>query len=922
VATRTYHLVGREDELATVVGLVDDHAQLPQVAVLCGEAGVGKTSLWLAGIEHAGDCGYRVLRTRPNEAETGYSHAGLTDLLAEVSGDVLPQLPPIQRRALETALLLGEAETAVDERAVASAFLGALRALAREGPVLVAVDDIQWLDAASLSALRFALTRLASEPVASLVAVRGETPELLRRGIAEHRLAVVELRGLSLGALHEMLRERIELRLPRPAVVRIHETSGGNPFYALELARALARRGGQLSATGDLPLPPTLEELVHERLDMLSPSGVRIATIVATAANPSLELVEAVAGDEAAAGLTAGVAARVVERDGTSVRLVHPLLGSAIRSRADAREMHALHERLSELAPTTEERARHLALATTERSEDVAAVLERESLAAHVRGASATAAELAEHALRLTPDDDAAATNRRLVAFAERLFDNRDDRRAIVLLGEASAAMPQGLERARVLTHLAFMQVAAASPHEAVRLYQQALEEAGGDAHVETEIHLSLADLSRFTTDRVQGLENARDAVRASARANDRALRCRALWSYGLLHFSLGLGSAEAELNEALALERDIGHVAVQEAATGLLIHQCFWSNRLDEARRLLIDQRERLRARNTIDELESLWYLMLVEWRAGNWELAESYANLASHLREQSGRDGMLPVAEFPGAIVMAHLGRVEDARARSQLALARAEATNVAIGASGHLWVLGFLDLSVGDAEQALLHLRPSRRIRDENHLLEPGQQVELGDMLEALVAVGELDEVEAYIAESEERCEVLDRARELAILARGRGLVRAARGDLEGAFASFDQARADHARSIDPFQHARTLLALGTTQRRAKQRAAARTTLEDALARFERLPAPLWADKARAELARIGGRAPGTAELTQAEQRIADLVAQGRTNREVAAALFITVHSVETALTRIYRKLAVRSRSELASTYPSKT
>jgi DNA-binding CsgD family transcriptional regulator len=166
------------------------------------------------------------------------------------------------------------------------------------------------------------------------------------------------------------------------------------------------------------------------------------------------------------------------------------------------------------------------------------------------------------------------------------------------------------------------------------------------------------------------------------------------------------------------------------------------------------------------------------------------------------------------------------------------------------------------------------------------------------------------------------VLDRARELAILARGRGLVRAARGDLEGAFASFEQARADHARSIDPFQHARTLLALGTTQRRAKQRAAARTTLEDALARFERLPAPLWADKARAELARIGGRAPGTAELTQAEQRIADLVAQGRTNREVAAALFITVHSVETALTRIYRKLAVRSRSELASTYPSKT
>ena len=143
-------------------------------------------------------------------------------------------------------------------------------------------------------------------------------------------------------------------------------------------------------------------------------------------------------------------------------------------------------------------------------------------------------------------------------------------------------------------------------------------------------------------------------------------------------------------------------------------------------------------------------------------------------------------------------------------------------------------------------------------------------------------------------------------------------AARGDLEGAFASFERALAEHARSTDPFQHARTLLALGRTQRRAKKRGAARTTLEDALARFERLGAPLWAEQARAELARIGGRAPSRGELTEAEHRIATLVAEGRTNREVAAALFLTEHSVETALTRIYRKLGVRSRAELARRY----
>ena len=165
-------------------------------------------------------------------------------------------------------------------------------------------------------------------------------------------------------------------------------------------------------------------------------------------------------------------------------------------------------------------------------------------------------------------------------------------------------------------------------------------------------------------------------------------------------------------------------------------------------------------------------------------------------------------------------------------------------------------------------------------------------------------------------------LDRAWALAILARGRGLLLAARGDLEGAFASFERALAEHARSTDPFHHARTLLALGRTQRRAKKRGAARATLEDALARFEQLGAPLWAEQTRAELARIGGRAPSNGELTEAERRIAALVAEGRTNREVAAALFLTVHSVETALTRVYRKLGVRSRAELAHRLASKS
>jgi DNA-binding CsgD family transcriptional regulator len=227
----------------------------------------------------------------------------------------------------------------------------------------------------------------------------------------------------------------------------------------------------------------------------------------------------------------------------------------------------------------------------------------------------------------------------------------------------------------------------------------------------------------------------------------------------------------------------------------------------------------------------------------------------------------------------------------------------------------VLGFLELSLGDAAAALEHLRPSHEIRDA-FLLEPGMRVELADVLEALITVGELDDAERILVRWEERASALDRAWALAILARCRALLLADRGDLAGALAGFERALAEHARSVDPFQHARTLLALGVTQRRSKHRGAARTTLGRALAIFEQLGAPLWAEKARAELRRIGGRASSRSELTEAERRIAALVAEGRSNREVAATLYVTEHTVEGALTRAYRKLGVRSRGELAA------
>jgi DNA-binding CsgD family transcriptional regulator len=338
-------------------------------------------------------------------------------------------------------------------------------------------------------------------------------------------------------------------------------------------------------------------------------------------------------------------------------------------------------------------------------------------------------------------------------------------------------------------------------------------------------------------------------------------------------------------------------------------------SGELGEARRLLEHRREARSARGDPDEGEELWLLSILEWRAGNWEQSGHYAADLLALRTQFGREADQAIAELPAALIAAHQGRTKDARDRSKRALALAEAEGSRIAQSGHCWVLGFIELSRGDPAAALGYLERSWEIRDSVRVLEPGHRLDLADTLEALIAVGKLEEAERKLEPWEDRARVLDRSWALAITARCRALLLAARGDLAGAQAGFERALDEHARTQDPFQHARTLLAQGITQRRAKQRGDARIALEEALAMFERVGAPLWAEKARSELARIGGRTASRGDLTEAERRIAELVAEGRTNREVAAALFVTEHTVEGALTRTYRKLGVRSRTELA-------
>ena len=913
MAVSVPHLPGREDELAALLDLLDASDDLPAAAVVVGEAGIGKTALWLEAVEAAQDRGYLVLSCRPSEVEARFSFVGLADLIGGVVGDVLPQLPRPQRRALEAALALSEAGgPAAEEGVVAFAFLSTLRKLAVDNRLLLALDDVQWLDAPSLAMLRFALARLGAEPVAAILTARDEVPVWLRRGVPEGQLLTIELGPLSVGALHELLRTRAGAVLPRPTLLRIWEASAGNPFFALELASALQRRGGRVGPGEELPTPSNLEELVHERVDRLGAPGLEVARVVATLADPTVRLVEAAAGRLAEAGLRDAMGARILEVDGERLRFTHPLLRSAVSSRATPAQQRSLHARLAQVAPSPEERARHLALAAVRPSREVAAVVEEAAESAHARGAAAAAAELAELAVRLTPADDVDGARRRVLDCADWLRKAGDGERAIALLEQARDAAPRGPARAEVLMRLAHTVAVLVGPRKAIELSREALAQAEGDPALEAEIHLNLAALWR---DRNRGLTHAELAVEAATRAGDAALRCRALAQFGLLHFRRGRGIAREQMEDALALERSLPQAPLTGEATSTLVFQLLWSCELERARRPLEDRRDAMRARDDPGEAGELWMLSLLEWRAGNWELGARHAADLLTLRAQFGQVGEQPIAELPAALIAAHQGRIDDARDRSERALALAEEEGIRIAQSGHRWVLGFIELSSGDPAAALGNLQRSWEIRDSVGVLEPGHRLDLADTLEALIAVGELAEAERKLVPWEKRARTLDRSWALAITARCRALLLAARGDLAGAQTGFERALAEHARTQDPFQYARTLLAQGVTQRRAKQRGAARVTLEQALAGFERLGAPLWAQKARSELTRIGGRTHSRGELTEAERRIAALVGEGRTNREVAAALFITEHTVEGALTRAYRKLGVRSRSELA-------
>jgi predicted ATPase len=349
-----------------------------------------------------------VLSCRPAPAERPLAFSALDDLFGDVAEQVLPALPGPRRRAVELALLRDASiGTQPEPRGLARGMLDALRILSAEAPVIVAVDDARWLDRPSAGVLEFCFRRLRREPVTVLLTFRDDSggfPLGLDLALPPDRLDRVRLGPVSLAAIGEIIRSQLEMVLTRSSLARLHQACGGNPFYALEYARALAGRP-QVSLTNEpIPIPDSLNDLMRRHVRQLTRDVRQVGRLVSASANPRERLIRTACDEhESWAAIDQAVDAGLIERDGGVLRFTHPLLRSVLYSGMRLNERRQVHQRLGAVAEDIEERAWHLALGASGPSEEIAGMLDRAAEHAAARGAPGEAATLTEQAAWLTP---------------------------------------------------------------------------------------------------------------------------------------------------------------------------------------------------------------------------------------------------------------------------------------------------------------------------------------------------------------------------------------------------------------------------------------------------------------------------------------------------------------------------------------
>ena len=905
--------IGRDQELADLVAtLATAAAGDGQIVEVVGDAGIGKSTLLDALVARAVVDGARVWRHAPTRPEIGLPWSGLAALVANATESELARMSPPARRHLAAATSAGSTDT-VEPQMVAFALTELLDGCGRRDrpPLVLVIDDVHWLDQTSAGALSYAIRGVPRRHGVVVLARRSGEAWALEpdRLVPADNYRLLELDGLNAIALRELI-AATGITLRRAELELVHRRTGGNPLYAVEIARLV----GSGHRVDDAMVPPSLRATLRSRVDALPQATVAVLRAAALLAVPRIDLLTAALPeiDVLAACAAAEVSGIVTIRSAATVRprvdlvvFSHPLLAAAAVDAMSTLDRRRLHGLLANVVQDLGERATHVAASMPDPDEAVAALLESAGALAIDRGAPDMAVDLLRASVDATPDvcdspDQPTPRQRRVLALAGAQIDAVQDDDALQTLAELDAAATGDL--AACVTGMRVIPIARTQGTAAGRAAAREALAVIADPAARAVHHQHLVTLEEFD-DVGRGLQAARSAFDEAAASGD----VRAADIAGLaLAGAQVLAGQPVDVSRAIdAADRWAGPWT-WSSPPGQLVHVLTWTEHASA-----IAHAERVQAAGVargdrIAQSNCLSQIGAVLFTRGDWEQAEGCLRRSIELDEPSGP----LLADL--AYLLASSGREGEARGLLDQVTAR-----------------GRLDLVHLDARRGLIGLLSGATASVDGLVEAEALAIDVGlravravpyrrDLVEALVAVGRVDEASAAVErlmDDAARCD-LDNAR--ADAAAAGAVVEAALGHAAEARDMFVAAAKMQERSGLRYELARTLLAAGSAARRAGRRADGRESLDEAAVLFGDMGARPWVARCADEVARIGlrstARGSASRQLTPTEQQVADLVADGRTNAEIANALFVSVRTVESNLTRVYRKLGLRSRTEL--------
>lgn len=913
-------LVGRAGECARVDVLLEAARQGRSGAlVLRGEPGVGKTALLRYAAEQAR--GMRILETSGIESESHLPFAGLSDLFRPVL-DRIDALPSTQAAALRAALALGPPATS-ERFAVYAATLSLLAEAADEEPLLALVDDAHSLDRESAEALLFATRRLDAEGVALVFAARESFAA--RRG-SEVSFEAPDLEEVPLTGLdHDSAAALLAAHASRPPALhvaaRLADETAGNPLALVELATLLTedQLSGRAAFVEPAPVGASIERAVFRQTGSLGEQARRALVVAAAGAlaeqGPILEAAAKL--DVAASAFEEAEAAGLITFEGSSLAFRHPLVRSVVYSAASPSERRAVHRALAEALAeerNADLRAWHLASAALGTDDEAADALEQAAESARARSGYAAAAAALQQAARLSPDRQTGA--RRLLAAADAALRAGRGDQAIGLLDAArgrSPAAPLSAEIEHARGQVELFRGRAAAAHELFETAAARIEAIDPDR---AATMLAESSLGAYLAGRVGSSVEAAGRARELTHTQGGNAELVSELVLGTVSY---VGGEVQEGFRGLARAADIAEGRrgsrpdaeyVVFAAVALVL-----ASEYGRARSLIAHAVDEARVEGALGVLPfALYASSLLDVRTGRFTTAFASASEAVRLAADTDAPLWRYFALGCLALVEAVRGDEEECRRHAGEALELGAALDLEYPRDAHD-ALGLLELGLAHPDAAITHLERANRLPGDVGGPPVLARFSAPDLVEAYVRAGQPlpEHMFAQLVTQSGQAEFPAIA---ALAWRCRGLL-ADEGALD---ASFGEAIRLH-REVDmPFSLARTRLCYGERLRRLGRRIEAREQLRAALATFERLGAVPWVRRVESELRASGEslrrRDPTAAErLTPQELQIALVVAEGVTNREAGAALFLSPKTIEVHLGRVYRKLGIRSRTELA-------